>query len=314
MLITHDYQGPCYEQSQIDGLLAPDDQIDQVIVDTQTWQLPDLTPYSAVVFCVRFRDLMQQDQLSWNGYSGLKVLLDQDSFMDFVGWHGRSPYEGMWIRTFQRLGFDLLLCTGQRSVEHFRVRGVPAELLYKGYDERYFYPLGVERDGICHYGNPYTARRNMLRVVRRAGVVVNEVRAPYVRLNEDLNSSTSVIICNMTSEIPFGRIGASIEYRFPGSLMRLQKSPEPMIKNFEAMAAGCCVFADVTPDDSALGFEDGQTCVIYSDFDDLVDRIRHYQSRPDLLGEIGARGSQLVRERHTWVDRGHELRLILANA
>ena len=311
LLVTHEYAEPCYEQSEIDGLLAPDDWIERHILDTTTWQLPPLADYDAVIIFVRFRELMERDSLPWSGYSGLKVLLDQDSFMDFCGWHGRSPYEGKWTETFRRLGFDLLICTGRRSAEHFAEQGIPAAVLHKAYDERYFHPLGQERAGICHYGSPYAARLKMLKAVKKAGITVDDVRAPYTQLNSVLNAHESVLICNMTSVIPFGRNGARIEHRMPGSILRVQPAPEPMIKNFEAMGAGCCVFTDPSPDDAELGFVDGETCVIYDGFDDLIDRTRHYARDTSLTTAIGTRGYQLVRSRHTWMHRGTELRHLL---
>lgn len=314
LLITHEYAEPCNEQSEIEGLLAPDDRIERHILDTATWQLPPLADYDAVIFFVRFRELMERPSLPWDGYPGLKVLLDQDSFMDFCGWHGRSPYEGRWTETFRDLGFDLLICTGQRSAEHFTDRGLAAEVLHKAYDERYFHPLSEDRSGICHYGSPYAARMKMLKAVRKAGIIVDDVRAPYTQLNGMLNAHQSVLICNMTSVIPFGRNGARIEYRIPGSILRVQPAPEPMIKNFEAMGAGCCVFTDPSPDDAQLGFVDGETCITYFGFNDLVDRLRYYEARPDAVAAIGQRGAELVRNRHTWTNRGVELREVLGHA
>lgn len=314
LLVTHEYSGPCYEQSEIDGLLAPDDRIKRHILDTTTWGLPALAEYDAVVFFVRFRELMERTSLPWSGYSGLKVLLDQDSFMDFCGWHGRSPYEGKWTETFTRLGFDLLICTGQRSAEHFRERGIHTEILYKGYDERYFHPLEQTRKGICHYGSPYAARLTMLKAVRRAGITVEDVCAPYMTLNGILNEYQFVLICNMTSTVPFGRLGASIEHRIPGSILRIQPAPEPMIKNFEAMGAGCCVFSDPSPDDAELGFIDGKNCVIYNGFDDLINRIHHFTNNLAAAATIGEHAAALVRGRHTWTHRGIALREIVARA
>lgn len=311
LLITHEYDGLCYEQSQIEGLLAPDDRIERYILDTATWRLPPLAHYDAVIFFIRFRELMERSTLLWDGYSGLKVLLDQDSFMDFCGWHGRSPYEGRWTETFRRLGFDLLICTGNRSAHHFADRRIPVAILHKAYDERYFHPLGYKRAGICHYGSPYAARRVMLKRLRRAGIHVNEVRTSYTSLGKSLNQHAGVVICNMTSTIRGGRIGASIEHRIPGSLLRVDPAPEPMIKNFEAMGSGCCVFMDRTPDDEELGFVDGDTCVLYSDFDELIAKIKEYQQDKIRMAHVGERAQSLVRSRHTWLHRGQEFRQLV---
>jgi hypothetical protein len=311
LLVTHPYAEPSNELSQIASLVGHDGAVERFVLGDDEWRLPQLQRYAAVVMFVRFRELMERSDLGWGYFAGPKVLLDQDSFMDFCGWYGQSPYEGRWTSVMSTLGFDAILCTGIRSAQHFAERGIRAATLHKGYDEKFFYQEGLERLGLCHYGSPYAARRVMLNRLRRSGIAVAEVRAPYTSLGPCLNRYAGVVICNMTSTVRGGRIGASIEHRFPGALLRVQPAPEPMIKNFEAMGAGCCVFMDRTPDDESLGFVDGETCVLYSDLDELTVKIREYQEDPTRMAAIGERAHALVRSRHTWLHRGVEFRRLL---
>jgi len=212
----------------------------------------------------------------------------------------------------QNLGFDAMICTGQKSASHFREAGFKTEVVFKGFDERFFFNKSHARQGICHYGNSYAARKAMLRTLKSSGVQIESVAASYERLNHELNMYSSCIVCNMTSQHPLGRIGAQIERVRPGSLLRLQEAPEPMIKNFEAAAAGCCVFMDQIEDLHGLGFVDGLNCVIYSNFDELLEKLDFYQDDPALVGQIGRQGALLVRRRHTWTHRGQDFRRVIS--
>ena len=310
VLVTHEYDEPCYEQSQIDGLIGSDGIVDRLIMPP-TWKLPALEAVDAVVVAVRFRELIANG-IDWNGFNGLRVLQDQDSFMDFAGWHGRSPYLGRWSRAIQEFNFDALICTGQKSASHFQEADIRAEIVYKGFDDKVFFNELKARHGICHYGNSYAARKAMLRTLKKSGVQIEPVAVGYERLNHELNNYSSCIVCNMTSEYPLGRIGAHIERVRPGSLLKLQEAPEPMIKNFEAAAAGCCVVMDQVGDLALLGFEDGLNCVIYNNFDELIEKTEFYNMEPSLVTEIGRRGEALVHERHSWRHRGEDFRRVVS--
>ena len=310
VLVTHNYGGQCYEQSQIDGIIGQDGLVEQLIIPPN-WRLPKLESVDAVVICVRFRELLLNG-IDWNGFEGLRVLQDQDSFMDFAGWHGSSPYEGRWLWALREFNFDALICTGEKSVNHFREAGIKAEVIYKGFDENLFFSELHDRQGICHYGNAYDARKAMLRTLERSGTEVVPVASTYERLNSELNKHAVCLICNMTSQYQLGRLGSSIERIRPGSLLRLQEAPEPMIKNFEAAAAGCCVFMDQVSDLDLLGFEDGWNCVLYSTFDELGAKLDFYKSEPGLVAEIGCRAESMVHERHSWRHRGQDFRRVIS--
>lgn len=310
LLITHANDMPSDALAEIDGLLGDDGFLDRYEIDN-SWTFPSLAEYSAVILFVRFTELIERSSIPWGEFSGLRVLLDQDSFQDFTTWYGPNPLNGKWSWALRHYGFDLLICSGARSAEYFNERGIRAAVLHKAYNASLFSPLRQPRAGLCHYGSPYLARRRMIRRLSTAKIQVDRVSAPYELLNETLNAYAGVVICNMTGSLRLGRVGAHIEHRFPGTLIRTGSAPEPMIKNFEAMAAGCCVFMDRTPDDHALGFRDGENCVIYEDLDALVASLDAYANDQQRLESIGERGALLVRERHTWQHRGQELRAIL---
>lgn len=274
------------------------------------WVLPDLERFEAVVYFVKFRQLREQPGIIWRGFAGRRVLLDHDSFHDYGGWWG-SPHIGQWTEVVHRLGFNLMVVSGETSRRHFAAQGITTETLHKGFDPAQFRDLDLPRRGLGHYGSPYGARLAMLRRVQKAGIEVGNMRVPYLELNTELNAFLAILVCNMTSLPRFGRVGRAIQRVAPGTLLKIGPGPEPMAKNFEAAAAGCAVFMDDNPDLEPLGFIDGQTAIVYRDFDELIDKLRYWLDRPDDLRRIGQAAAALSLERHTWTHRAASLQDIL---
>lgn len=268
--------------------------------------LPPLTRYDAVVYWPSLKNLVGVDALPWEGFQGLRVLFDTDAFQDYGGWWG-SSYVGEWTRVLRRLSFDLIVVTGKRSLAHFLDGGFDADVVHKGYSPERFRDLGLGRRGLAHYGTAYLARRSMLRRLDNAGIPVTQIRAGYLELNEQLNSSLSALVCNMPGKLILpGRLGKIHQRVAPGALIRTGEAPEPMAKNFESSGAGCAVFMDYADDLEGLGFKDGETAIIYRDFDELVDKLRYWQPRPSELRRIGVAASDLCRSRHTFSQRAED--------
>jgi spore maturation protein CgeB len=76
-----------------------------------------------------------------------------------------------------------------------------------------------------------------------------------------------------------------------------------MLKNFEVAASGCVPFCDEIPELRDLGFEDGKTMVSYTNFDELIEKLKYYSKSPELLSQIGKNAATLCAENHTWDHR-----------
>lgn len=307
LLVTNRPDRPRFETALVAAIAAGDVVVQEV---ESGWDLPDLAGFDSVVFFVKFRQLRQQHALDWQTFAGPRVLMDHDSFHDYGGWWG-SGYAGEWTTHIPRLGFTLMIVSGELSRHHFAAVGIPTEVLPKGFDPDAFYDLDLTRTGLGHYGSPYGARLAMLRRVRRAGIEVGDIRVPYPDLNAALNAYLAILVCNMTSIPRFGLVGRAIQRVARGTLLKIGPGPEPMAKNFEAAAAGCAVFMDDNPDLAPLGFIDGETAIVYRGIDELVDKLRYWLDRPDDLRRIGRAAAELSLQRHTWAHRAAELQQIL---
>lgn len=295
------------DRSEVDFLAAL-----QSVADVREWSSPvRASGYDAVVVMVAFRDLVVSDPIDWAGFDGLRVLLDHDAYLNYWAMSERAPYLGAWPGAIRRHRFDLLLASGRELTARFVGEGVPAAWLPKGYDPARFHDAGGDRTGLVHYGSPYRARAVMLREAARAGLEVEQIQVPYSALPARLNRAAGCLICNRSARVPFGKLGRAVNRVRP--LVRLGPSTEPMLKNFEAAAAGCAVFADWHPDLLELGFVDGENVVIYRTFDELVERARVLADQPDAMRRIGRAAATLARERHTWPRRARELDQILVS-
>jgi len=164
------------------------------------------------------------------------------------------------------------VASGADVAERLREQGVAAAWVPKGYDERYFYDEGQARAGVCTYGTAYPSRQAMARHLRRRGLQPAQLVA-YLGLGHELNMYLGRVVCNLDGRYPPGLPGKVLRRLAPGAFFRPRPGFEPMIKNFEAAAAGCAVFADSITEFETLGFVDGDTIVTYRTFPELADRL-----------------------------------------
>src|SRR5690606_311489 len=77
---------------------------------------------------------------------------------------------------------------------------------------------------------------------------------------------------------------------------------EYMIKNFEAMAAGCVLVAWRQPsqEQEALGLEEGKHLVLYGSMAELREKLAWLEQYPDKARQIACAGRELVAARHRW--------------
>jgi len=263
-----------------------------------------------VVFSfVKFDHLLRAPKLDWQGFTGLRVHYDWDALQDGYWWG--SPYAGAWGPTMVRQHFDLLITTGLQSRNLLREKGLVVETVHKGCDHAII-DLKQKRSKVfCTFGYDYPARVLAKSALRRAGVNVDDIKTNYADLGPSLNNYVACILCTFEGRIRGGTIGRALHRAMPQRFVEVGRAPEPMIKLFEASAAGCAPIVEWTPDLAALGFEDGKTAVIYKDIEELVDRVLEYRAKPERLREIGRAAAALATRRHTWQHRAREIRVVL---
>jgi spore maturation protein CgeB len=77
---------------------------------------------------------------------------------------------------------------------------------------------------------------------------------------------------------------------------------EYMIKNFEAMAAGCVLFAwrQGSGEEAALGFRDMENIVLYSSMEECREKLTQLRVDPALADRIALAGQTLVEQQYSF--------------
>ena len=271
----------------------------------QIAQVVDYMDHDAVVFFTLFRNLAAGPPVDWGGYSGPRLLYDEDAWQFCLSLGFGRPNRA-WPETFARHGFDALLCTGKEVSATLELAGVSTYWWPKAYEPRHFFDLGKQREGMCHFGTLYVSRQAMLHRLRRDGISVDHIEAPYAALNDRLNEYRSLIVGTLSNGTRT-KLHRALRKLNPEWGLRLAHGPEPMLKLFEGAGAGCAVFCDALPELEDLGFIDGQTVVTWTDFDELVEKCHAYLGDAPRLREIAQAGLQLCATRHTWDTRMKDL-------
>jgi hypothetical protein len=262
----------------------------------------------ACIWFVRFRELIERPGFRWEDFRGVRIMLEHDAVQNSSV---RSRYLGAWPAVFHRNEFQVLVSSGKATSERLAAEGVPSYWLPKGYDAERMCDLGLQRNGIGYYGATYQARRAMLDYLERKRFPVTSFRCHSFELNDHLNQFLGCLICNMEGIVGRG-LGRIIHRLSPSRGLRLEPGLEPMIKNFEVPGAGCALICDEIDELADLGFADGDTMVSYRTFDELLEKLNHYERTPADLHEIGRRGNTLVQSRHTWDHRAEQLEDFIA--
>jgi glycosyltransferase involved in cell wall biosynthesis len=160
-----------------------------------------------------------------------------------------------------------------------REEGIDARFVPKGFDDRAMADLGRERDIFAAFlgstsHSSYAARRETLAGIGEKFPLLatrTESGPDYVRMLNRIRVFVSA------------DTGMS----------------EYMLKNFEAMAAGCVLLAydQGAEENEAVGFRDMENVVLYRNAEEAAERLKQLQNSPELCAKLSAAGREHVRER-----------------
>ncbi|MED5389100.1 MAG: glycosyltransferase [Pseudomonadota bacterium] len=203
-----------------------------------------------------------------------------------------------WYRRYPAVLRDLhqarIIVSGASLAQQLRDEGIDACFLPKGYDATLIRDLGLERGVDSAFvgrvkNKVYKKRKRFLLRQEKLGKVQllrAEPGEPYNRLLNDI------------------RVFVSADIGFN----------EYMIKNFEAMAAGCVLLAWRQPEreQQALGFVEGENVVLYDSEAELHEKLQWLNDNRDKAAALARAGQHLVTETHTWANRAAAFPELLA--
>ena len=200
-----------------------------------------------------------------------------------------SPWHRKYPAILRDIGKIRVIVSGIDLRDQFRAEGIDAEYLPKAYDSGVVSNIRGQRNVAAAFvgrtnNKAYRLRKQFLKQIsRRLGISIlrSEPGAPY---NALLNS----IRIFVSADIGYG---------------------EYMIKNYEAMAAGCMVLAwrQSAAENAALGFQDKKNIVLYDSIEEFEQKLKMLLDNPSQIESIASAGQQLVEGAHTWKKRAEEL-------
>lgn len=194
-----------------------------------------------------------------------------------------------WYRRYPAVLRDLekarIIVSGASLARQLREEGIDACFLPKGYDGTTITDLGLDRT----IESAFVGRVKNKVYKRRKRFLLRQEKLGKVQL---LRADPGEPYNRLLNEI---RVFVSADIGFN----------EYMIKNFEAMAAGCVLLAWRQPalEQQELGFVENENVVLYDSEAELHERLQWLQDNPEKAGAIARAGQEIVSEQHTWACR-----------
>jgi glycosyltransferase involved in cell wall biosynthesis len=198
------------------------------------------------------------------------VILEHDAFQNYID----CKYRGVFSSHYRKIPWARVIVSGYQVAQKLKQEGFDAVFVPKGYDQTLCKNINVNRDIELGFvgglkNKLYSRRAQFLRELAKAEPMVIESTAPgepYVRMLNRIRFFVS-------ADIGFG---------------------EYMIKNFEAMACGCVLFASNQGDaeNRALGFVDMENVVLYKDLNELRQKLHLLRCNSELAATIALNGQR----------------------
>jgi len=233
----------------------------------------DLSQYERIILFLRFKKEIRQ--VAFIRTIPNLIILEHDAWQNY---YPQSKYEGKFSRHYSALPWARVLVSGATLAGTLRKEGFDAHFVPKGYDQSLLINSDQERTiELGFVGNTehdtYRKRKDLLEQARdQLGLYITKTNSGKEYL-EALNK----IRFFLSADIGFG---------------------ENMVKNFEAMACGCLLFAYDQGDveNKALGFEDMVNVVFYRDMKMLSAKLERLRG-DKLLAETIAKNGQVLAEK-----------------
>lgn len=236
--------------------------------------------YDRIIFFLRFKKEMRQ----WRFIRTVPnlVILEHDAYQNYIP----NKYAGKYARHYHRMPWVRVLSSGANVTARLRQEGIDAVFVPKGYDQQLIHnrqqqrPIELGFVGSLKSG-VYQQRKQFLEQLAQLE------RMEIVRTNsgEDYVDKLNSIRFFASADIGMG---------------------EYMIKNFEAMAAGCVLLAwrQGNGEEEALGLRDMENIVLYSSLEECRHKLAQLRADAALAARIAAAGQALVEQQYSFEQLG----------
>ncbi|QEY57990.1 glycosyltransferase family 1 protein [Pseudomonas sp. C27(2019)] len=235
-----------------------------------------LDDYDRVVLFLRFKKELRQVAFIRTILN--LTILEHDAYQNYI----TCKYTGKFSSYYRKLPWARVLSSGAAVTRRLQGEGVDAVFVPKGYDQELLSNQGIDRDiELGFIGSiksaTYSHRKSFLeRLDREEKLLVTRTSS-----GQEYVDTLNRIRFFVSADIGMG---------------------EYMIKNFEAMACGCVLFAydQGQEENEALGFVDMHNIVLYKDIQSFKQKLELLRADLNKAQFIADNGQRLVEQNYTF--------------
>ncbi len=218
--------------------------------------------YDRIMLFLRFKKEIRQ--VSFIKTIPNLVILEHDAYQNYID----CKYKGKFSKHYQQLLWARVLTSGATVTQKLQKEGFDAVFVPKGYDQELLHNLNVHRDiELGFVGSiksaTYSQRKAFLeQLAEQENLLITRTKS-----GEEYLQTLNRIRFFVSADIGMG---------------------ENMIKNFEAMACGCVLFAydQGEEENRVLGFKDMHNIVLYQNINDFKEKLSRLRSDKHLCVSI----------------------------
>ena len=210
------------------------------------------------------------------------VILEHDAYQNYID----CKYKGKFSKHYQQLPWVRVLTSGATVTQQLQKEGFDAVFVPKGYDQKLLHNLNVQRDiELGFVGSIKSATYSQRKAFLAQLAEQEDLLITRTKSGEEYLQTLNRIRFFVSAHIGMG---------------------ENMIKNFEAMACGCVLFAydQGEEENQVLGFKDMHNIVLYQNISDFKEKLNILRSDKELCASIARNGQELAEQRYTFTQLG----------
>ncbi|NLC08971.1 MAG: glycosyltransferase family 1 protein, partial [Gammaproteobacteria bacterium] len=236
--------------------------------------------YDRIMLFLRFKKEIRQ--VSFIKTIPNLVILEHDAYQNYID----CKYKGKFSKHYQQLLWARVLTSGATVTQKLQKEGFDAVFVPKGYDQELLHNLNVHRDiELGFVGSIKSATYSQRKAFLEQLAEQEDLLITRTKSGEEYLQTLNRIRFFVSADIGMG---------------------ENMIKNFEAMACGCVLFAydQGKEENRVLGFKDMHNIVLYQNISDFKEKLNILRSDKELCASIARNGQELAEQRYTFTQLG----------
>lgn len=243
----------------------------------------EVEKYDRIMLFLRFKKEIRQ--INFIKTIPHLAILEHDAYQNYID----CKYKGKFSNHYQKIPWARVLTSGAVVTQRLQEEGFDTVFVPKGYDQELLHNMNIERDiELGFVGSvksaTYSHRKDFLeKLAEQEYMLITRTKS-----GEEYVQTLNRIRFFVSADIGMG---------------------EYMIKNFEAMACGCVLFAydQGQEENKALGLVDMHNIVFYRTLEELRSKLTLLRKDITLADQIAANGQELVEDSYRFDKIGEQI-------